>query len=186
MNPYPSHSDSELLALLKDGDQAAFTEIYNRYWEKMVTIAYLKLQSTEDAKEVVQDLFVDIWNRREVSEVQYSLHTYISGALRYKIYSCLAKKQKEHHKIRQLPKEDICNNTEEWLSYEALKDDLEKAVLELPEKCRLVFRLSRENGLSNQEIANALDISPKTVENHLTKALGRLHTALKSFLFLFV
>jgi len=186
MNPYLSHSDSELLILLKDSDQAAFTEIYNRYWEKMVTIAYVKLQSTEDAREVVQDLFIDIWNRRENYEIQYSLHTYISGALRYKIYSCLAKKQKEHNKILQLQGNDVCNNTEEWLSYETLKNDLEKAVQELPEKCRLVFRLSREGGFSNQEIATALHVSPKTVENHLTKALGRLHTALKSFLLLFL
>lgn len=186
MNTYRSYSDSELLVLLKVGDQAAFTEIYNRYWEKMVTIAYVKLQSTEDAKEVVQDLFVDIWNRRAVCEIHYSLHTYISGALRYKIYSCIATRQKEHQKIRQLPAQDICNNTEEWLSYETLKEDLERAVLELPEKCRLVFRLSREGGFSNQEIAAALHISSKTVENHMTKALERLHAALKSFLLLFL
>lgn len=186
MNHYQSLNDQALAGLLQTGDRQAFTALYSRYWEKMVIVAYVKLQSTQDAEEVVQDLFVDIWNRRANLQLRNSFHTYISGALKYKIYTFIGKKNQELARSGSLAMEDICHNTEEWLSYEALREDLEKAVLELPEKCRLVFRLSRENGLSNQDIANTLSIAPKTVEKHLTKALLHLRTALKSFFLFFL
>lgn len=181
MNTYYSLNDSELLDLVKSNDRAAFTEIYNRYWEKMVMVAFVKLQSDFDAEEVVQDLFIDIWERRAGIQIRNSFHTYISGALKYKIYTFIAKRKRERNKLAQLNFADTCNNTEEWLSYEALRDDLEKAVLELPEKCRLVFRLSREGGFSNREIAETLQVSKKAIEKHLTKALSHLHLTLKTF-----
>lgn len=185
MNTYYFLSDSELLDLVKRNDRAAFTEVYNRYWEKMCIVAFVKLQSTFDAEEVVQDLFIDIWERRVNIQVRNSFHTYISGALKYKIYTFITNRKKERDKLLQLNFADACNNTEEWLSYEALRDDLEKAVLELPDKCRLVFRLSREGGFSNQEIAETLQVSKKAIEKHMTKALNHLHLTLKAFPLLF-
>lgn len=177
--------EKELLALLKAGDKQAFSELYNRYWEKMVITAFVKLECRQDAEEVVQELFVDLWNRRANLVIDHHFYTYIAGAIKYKIYSFLAKKQLESERVRHLSAAEGCNNTEEWLSYEALREDLEKAVLDLPEKCRLVFRLSREAGLSNREIANNLDVSVKAIEKHLTRALSHLHTALRSFLWMF-
>ncbi|ANI90061.1 hypothetical protein A9P82_12665 [Arachidicoccus ginsenosidimutans] len=184
MNAYLSLSDNELVDLLKRDDKVAFTEIYNRYSEKMVTIAYVKLQSGNDAKEVVQELFIDIWNRRRNLNIRHSFYTYINGALKYKIYTFLGQQRKEQTRIQHLSTDKVSHNTEEWLSYETLRNDLEKAILELPEKCRLVFRLSREKGLSHHEIAQHLHISKKTVENHITKALNHLHGALKTIFFL--
>ena len=186
MNNYHTFNDQELVSLLKTGDRQAFTTLFNRYWEKMVIVAYVKLQSAPDAEEVVQELFVDIWNRRASINIQHTFHTYISGALKYKIYTFLAKRQQAQTQARSLVADDTCNNTEEWLNYEALREDLEKAVLQLPEKCRLVFRLSREKGLSNREIADNLSISPKPVEKHLTKALVHLHATFKNFFLFFL
>ena len=186
MNAYHLYDDENLLGLLKQDDELAYTELYNRYWERMVTFAYVKLQSGADAKEVVQDVFLDIWNRRFNLQMPENLHAYISGSVKYKIFTLLAKRKKELSNYQKLQTGLSSSSTEEWLSYDQLRADLEKAVLQLPEKCRLVFKLSRERGLSTPEIARHLQISPKTVENHLTKALLRLRKALKLlFNFLF-
>lgn len=185
MNTYHSLDEKELLILLKDGDKKAFAELYDRYWERMVVTAYVKLECRQDAEEIVQELFVELWRRRASLEINNSFYTYLAGAVKYKIYTFLAKKQKESDTVRQLTVAQDCNTTQQWLDYELLREDLEKAVLELPEKCRLVFRLSREKGLSNREIAESLQVSVKAIEKHLTKALSHLHTALKNFTTLF-
>ena len=186
MSDYYLYDDENLLSLLKQDDGLAYEELYNRYWERMVTFAYVKLKSGADAKEVVQDVFLDIWNRRLNLQIPENFFAYISGAVKYKIFTLLAKRKKELSNYKELQTGLSSRSTEEWLSYDQLREDLEKAVLQLPEKCRLVFKLSRETGLSTPEIARHLHISPKTVENHMTKALFRLRKALKllfSFLF---
>lgn len=182
---YEAAADKELLLLLKNGDKAAFTELYNRYWEKMVITAFLKLKSRPDAEEVVQDLFVDLWNRRRHLDVQGNLYTYLGGAIKFKIYTHLARRQQEQEKVRLLYPDEQCRNTEEWLDYEALREDLEKAVLKLPERSRLVFRMSREAGFSNKQIAQSLQVSLKAIEKHMTKALSHLQTALKNIPIIF-
>lgn len=181
MNDYHLYDDETLLSLLKQDDELAYTALYNRYWERMVTFAYVKLQSGADAKEVVQDVFLDMWNRRYNLQIPHNFHAYIAGSVKYKIFTLLAKRKKELSNYQELQTSLASTSTEEWLSYDQLREDLEKAVLQLPEKCRLVFKLSRESGLSTPEIARHLQISPKTVENHLTKALFRLRKALKLF-----
>ena len=179
MNDYHLYDDENLLSLLKQDDASAYTALYNRYWERMVTFAYIKLQSGADAKEVVQDVFLDMWNRRFNLQIPGNFQAYISGSVKYKIFTLLAKRKKELSNYQNIPTGLASRSTEEWLSYDQLRADLEKAVLRLPEKCRLVFKLSREKGLSTPEIAHQLQISPKTVENHMTKALFRLRKALK-------
>ena len=74
MNAYHLYDDENLLGLLKQDDELAYTELYNRYWERMVTFAYVKLQSGADAKEVVQDVFLDIWNRRFNLQMPENFH----------------------------------------------------------------------------------------------------------------
>lgn len=173
------HTEESLLELMKGGSASAFTELYNRYWERMVSIAFIKLKNTDDAKEVVQEIFIELWNRRENLSIRNSFYTYIATAVKYKIYTKIANRQKSHEKLAGLSTESVSNTTEEWLSFEQLRADLEKAVLDLPEKCRLVFRLSREEGLTGRQIAQKLSLSPKTVETHITKALQHLRAALR-------
>lgn len=181
-------SDPILLQKMKHGDRAAFTEIYNRYWDKLFAVAGHKLHDLHVAEELVQDIFMDLWNRRDEIAVTGDLRAYLSVALKYKVINVQAKRRRsfryEKHVITHSPQED--HSTEEWVRFQELKERLAALVKQLPEKCRLVYTLSRENGLSHRQIAEHLDISEKTVESHLTNALKSLRTRLGQFFSFFI
>jgi len=180
-------SDDELLQRLQlNRDAAAFTSLYERYWEKLVTLAYIRLQSTMDAQEVVQEVFLDIWKRSDNIHIRHSFHTYISAALKYKIITLLAKRKTETDSQSMLNHSESDISTEQWLSYHELRDELENTVMALPEKCQLVFRLSREKGFSEKQIAATLNISVKTVEAHMSRALRSLRTSLRHLYLFFL
>ena len=187
MPHYTLLDDKKLLSLLKTDDNAAFAELYVRYWQKLFSVAANKLKNIDEAQEIVQDIFLDIWNRRKEIDVTSTLSAYLSVALKYRIINLLAKKQREL-KYADYAKNRLSiadNSTEQLLSFDELKEKLAKHVAALPDQCRLVFTLSREQGLSRKEIATQLGISEKTVESHLTKALKRLKLGLGQFFTLF-
>ncbi len=176
MNRYRERSDVELVELLKADDNRAFEEIYYRYWKKLFTIASNKLKCNYEAEEVVQDIFTMFWKRRNEIEITATLSAYLAVSVKYSIIKKISKK-KTHQKYTEnvfYTKSHLDNSTQEWLEFDELKAELYKAVAALPEKCRIVYRLSREEGLSQKQIASKLDISEKTVEAHIGKAIKRL------------
>lgn len=186
MRNHAEISDIELLELLSGEDDGyAFNEIYNRYWEKMYGAAYKRLRLTEVAEEIVQDLFTDIWLRRKSLHINSSLPVYLFSAVRYRvinyIHKQLVKNNYEQTIIYSI--RDFDNSTEEIVIASDLNNRLKTQVDLLPEKCRAIFELSRNQHKSNKEIAQSLGISEKTVENHITKALRRLRTSLSSYFF---
>jgi RNA polymerase sigma-70 factor (family 1) len=184
MTAYTTLNDAELLALLRKDDEAAFTEIYNRYWKSLFAVAANKLGNLYEAEELVQDIFLDLWKRRNELDITNSLSSYISVAVNYKVINILARRSLSQRYSKELShkKAHIDNGTEQWLQFEELRERLERSVAGLPEKCRLVFRLSREKGMSQKEIATTLNIAEKTVESHLSKALQSLRV-LRNLLF---
>ena len=128
----------------------------------------LKLDSEFDAEEVVQDVFTNLWRRRNVIDIRYTFHTYIASCVKYEILSKLKQRQKENkfrNQTENITEEEV-NPTENWIYYETIRKQIEDTVKTLPEKCRLVFHLSRNEGYSQKEIAEKLKISTKTVETH--------------------
>lgn len=173
MRAYSTFTDNELYLLLVQDNEEAFTVLYHRYWRRMLYKAAIKLQSNADAEEVVQDAFTDIWKSRHRIQIQNSFHTYIAAIIRYKVMAKMASNKRgitdyvdDAYKLRV---ED--NTTGQWLSFNELRSEIERSVKALPEKCQLVFRMSRERGMSDKEIAQDLNISPKTVEAHISRAL---------------
>lgn len=186
MNPYADFDDKQLLACLKADDESAYVELYNRYWQKLFSIAANKLNNLAEAEELVQDIFLNIWNRRAELEIRSAVSSYLAVCVKYNVINVLAKRNKQYRYVRyatqNTPEGD--HSTENWLQFEELKERLAKLVAGLPEKCRLIFRLSREQGLSQKEISARLNISEKTVESHLTKALRTLRLSLEQFILL--
>ncbi|MEL7586458.1 MAG: RNA polymerase sigma-70 factor [Prolixibacteraceae bacterium] len=186
MGKYASYDDVELVRCLKSkDDRAAFEELYNRYWKKLLVQALIKLRSEVEAEEVLQDVFVDLWERRESIEIRKTFHTYMASCVKYQILARLARQRKYaiFEQESRLAVADGVNLTENWMDYETTRRQIEETVLSLPEKCQLVFRLSREEGQSQKEIAEALGISVKTVETHIGKALKVIRSSVQQFLF---
>lgn len=180
---YSTYLDSELIELLQHGNDDAFTELYNRYWNKLFFIAATRLKNFTDAEEVVQDIFLDLWNRRELLALTSTLASYLAVAVKYRVINVMAKRNRQaRYDIYAVNHLSIADeSTEEWLNFEELKMRLSKLVAQLPEKCRLVYQLSREAGYSQKQIAKELDISEKTVESHIGRAIKNLRKGLHLF-----
>lgn len=176
--------DHVLLELLQKQETiggAAFEELYNRYWHKMLAVAAHRMGSTEEGQEIVQDVFCKLWQRRFAIQLTAPLPVYLAAAVKYEVLNRLAKNQRSvAYKAHASSLHAVAaNSTEQYMRFEELKAQLEQTVRALPEKCRLVYRLSREQGFSEKEIAQELHISTKTVEAHLTKALKLIRLKLR-------
>ncbi|HEY8930560.1 MAG TPA: RNA polymerase sigma-70 factor [Mucilaginibacter sp.] len=184
MYNYNILNDKELTGLLQQGDEYAFTEIYNRYWSKLFAVAANKIKELDEAEEIVQDIFVSLWRRREDLADINTLSAYLAVSVKYRIIKLLDKqaRQQQYSDYTQYVKTLADDSTQQWLEFEELRTRIANFVADLPEKCRLVYQLSRDSGLSHKKIAEELSISEKTVEAHLSKALKTLRTRLSSFL----
>lgn len=184
---YALLSDVLLVKLLQTGDQGAFREIYRKYWHLLYGIAYRKLQSLENAEEIVQDIFVDIWERRAGLQVD-DLKKYLIGAVKYRILNTIkAKLIRERYKAFS---HTLTTHTEPLtesdLAFQDLNRAIEQALAELSPKTQEIFRLNRLENQSVREIALQLSIPERTVEYHITQSLRTLRLHLKDFIFLLV
>lgn len=186
MSIYSNYTDPELTALLKTGDQAAFAEIYDRYKRILFVHAFKKLTSSEEAEDVIHDVFTSLWKRRNVIEIKTQLAGYLHAAVRNRVFKVIARKQNESGYIEsflQSISQDNCI-TDHLVREKALLAHIEQEIADLPPKMQEVFRMSREEYLSHKEIAQKLQLSEKTVKNQVNNALKILRVRLGSFLFL--
>lgn len=190
MKKFTPYSDNELIDLLKhNGNDGAFTELYNRYWKKLLAVAKFKLESETEAEEVIQEVFLQIWNRRKTITIRNSFNTYITSCVKYEIFAIYAQRQKETQQLTKMEEENFVgdhNTADNWIDYEIIRARIEQTVQNLPEKCQLVFRLSRNEGLSYKDIADELNITTKGVEAHITKALKIIRVSVGSFVLYFI
>lgn len=184
MKPYSSAdcTDDELLDLIRlHNDQAAFAEIYRRYWKVLINAAGKRINSMEVAEEIVQDVFVSFYLRRKEIHLQSSLEAYLRTALKYQVFK-IYRSQKIHddHVDNIILKHNIPPATPDaLLEASQLREQIYQAAEKMPEKCRQVFLLSRFEQLSHQDIANQLGISVGTVKKHITKAMNIMRTEFK-------
>lgn len=177
MNRYLHLPDAQLMMSLREGDNTAFTEIYNRYWKKLLAIAYHHSGDKTIAEEIVQEVFIGLWNRRQELYIDHGA-AYLATAVRLAVFKQYAR-EKRRAEIKAAVTDPVLSSWDEEKIYSRFQQQYIQGIVEqLPEKCRLVFRLSREEGLSIPEIAQKLGIAEKTAEAHLTKALRELRVKL--------
>jgi RNA polymerase sigma-70 factor (ECF subfamily) len=179
-----AYDDGALFALYQSGKAEAFDAIYARYWERLYHYAFHNLQSKDLAFEIVHEIFVSFWTRRETLTVDTSLSGYLFAAVRYQIIKHIqGSKQKEAYLKDYLlfvPTE--VNATEEAIHLRELEKAIEDSLQQLPARCQEIFHLSRREHKSIREIALQLNISHRTVENQLTHALKHLRVSLGDML----
>lgn len=169
-----------IIKQLQDGNEKVFEQIVREYWPRMFKFALIYTQNNETSQELVQDTFLVLWNNRAILKDNTNLITYLMVVLRNKCLNLL-----EQTRIRQLYIEEIDDEiiyqranlyvlqdeASQIVESEDLHKAIERALSKLPEKTREVFMLSRYDGLKNQQIAEIKNISQKTVEYHISKAL---------------
>lgn len=173
---YNELPDGLLVEHLRMHDKRAFTALYERYWERLFHSAAQTLNSVEEAEECVQDIFFSLWSRRETLVLKHSIHTYLSVAVKYKVIDQLNKKHKDKQMLSEAIQFMVTDApcAESYLLEKELIMKLERTIALLPEKCRIVYQMSRDKGKSHKEIATDLQISEKTVNNHLVRALREI------------
>lgn len=170
-------SDDQLILLLKQGDESAFTKIYTRYSRKLLAIAFNYCRDPDLAEEITQDIFMNLWERRQSIEIK-SLNAYLATAVRFSIFKHIYANKKRQELAQENYKIETTVLIEDKIYAKFLDEYIQGIVDTLPEKCQLVFRYSRDMHLSNKEIAQEMDISEKTVESHMTKALKTIRKKL--------
>ncbi len=175
-----------LIERVLDDDQTAFELLFRFYYAGLVVFAKQIVFDADDAEEIVQDFFTQFWVGRKNIKKAASLKNYFFVSVKNRAFNFLKKEQiKERtlNELKQLVEKDALFQPDLFVISE-LQEQINKAYNKLPDRTREIFLLSRINGLSNQEIAEQLSISKRTVETQISNALKILRNELKEYLFL--
>ncbi len=173
-------SDQELVDLLRGDSDKAVRIIFEHYYEAICIRINRMINNKAQTEDLAQELFLDFWRKRNEIEITGSLIGYLSIAARNKTLNWIKSNRKHDFSsiedVQQATKEE---SAQKLMELEEMKIHIDEAIDLLPEKCKIVFILSRFEQLSYKEIAKNLDISPKTVENQISKALKLLRNKLQ-------
>lgn len=171
-----SLTDTELLSLFKQGDEKAYTEIYDRYNGLLYLFAYKRLNNREEAKDIIHELFLSLWANRDSLNLTGSLPAYLYTAVRNRIINLVTRQKVATRYIDSFQNylNTNTNDTDHLVRHNELLQFIEKEIAELPPKTRLVFEMSRKTNLTRKEIAEQLQISEETVKSHMHGALKTL------------
>jgi RNA polymerase sigma-70 factor (ECF subfamily) len=165
------YDDQSLVRCLQKGDRASFTEIYDRYWERLYFLAYSHLKSETATEEIVQEVFLTLWQKRDRLQIEL-LGPYLAAMTRYAVYRKLERDRKKVQvEATAAPALAVSSDEIKTADDRNLLDLIEKMSNVLPERCRLVFIHNKLLDKPIDEVARILNISTKTAEAHLTKAL---------------
>jgi RNA polymerase sigma-70 factor (ECF subfamily) len=179
MNGLRQLPDAALLLSLRGDSREAFAEIYERYWKPLLAIACAHSKNKTIAEEIVQEVFISLWNRRKDLQIE-NISAYLATAVRFSVFKqYLRQKRRAEIAVQAAPPTETVWD-EEKIHTRFLQQQINGIVESLPQQCRLVFKLSRTDGLNIPEIAHRMGISRKTAEAHLTKALKELRLKLRS------
>jgi len=181
------YQEQRIVNQLRLGDKKAFESLFFGYYPKLSVFARKYVTDLDTAKEIVQNYFVDLYEKREQLDIQTSLNNYLYSSVRNRCLNYLhqQKLHSDHKEQLKLFIEESENDLFQKIEATELEYKIWEEVSGLPEQCKIIFKLSRKEGLKNKEIATRLEISIRTVETQISKALKVLRKNLKQYLKIF-
>jgi RNA polymerase sigma-70 factor (family 1) len=173
------HEEQFLLSGLKAGDEAVFRQLFDTYYKPLVAFANRLLSDPDLSRSLVQDVFVMLYDKRLNIHIHTSLRSHLYQSVRNRCLNVMKhnKMKRGHHQVIFDTSPDF-EEPAESLEYAELERCLDGAINDLPEQCRRIFKLSRYEGVNNQEIADQLSLSKRTVETQISKALKKIREEL--------
>jgi RNA polymerase sigma-70 factor, ECF subfamily len=172
-------SNTELVKLLKKGDMAAFDSIYNKYCHKLYEFVFMYLKQEEDAEEIVQEVFIKIWESRSKIDIYSSFESFLFIIAYNETMSLLRKRVSEiksREYLKSLQQIDTADQIIDEIQYKELNHRVQLLLEQLTPRQKEIYLLSREEGLTHEEIAQKLNISKSTVNNHLVNIIKYLRS----------
>jgi RNA polymerase sigma-70 factor, ECF subfamily len=172
-------SNNDLIKLLKKGDMLAFDAVYERYCKRMYGFVIRYIKQEEDAEEIVQEVFLNIWESRKKIDTYLSFDSFIFTIAYNTTISLLRKRVNEKKYLEYLQLRQQITNADEIIDeihFKQIKEQLKSSLNQLTPRQREIFLLSREEGFTHEEIAKRLNISSNTVKNHLVTTLAFLRS----------
>ena len=180
------NSDAELALRLKLRDRTAFDVVYQRYWLKLYRVANHIVENSAVAEDITQDSFICYWEKASLQDIR-NIEAYLYQMVKYRCFMHLRSgsiNRKHLDRFASVLASTVTVDSE--FEMRELEQVVDQAIASLPEKCREVYQLSRVDHLPNKKIAEKLHISPKTVENQITKALRHLRVSMDKLAVLFL
>ncbi len=170
-----------LIKQFKSDDKTAINKLYEIFSGKLYNFAFSYLKTEADSLDVVQNVFINVWDKRQNIKNDTNLEAYLFTITKNSVISIFRKKAQEKNYLEHLRNTVVLSqdDTEDQYDYEVLYSKIQELIEELPEQRKRIFKLSKEKGLSNKDIAEELKISVKTVEDHKSKAKRFIKTKLK-------
>jgi RNA polymerase sigma-70 factor (family 1) len=182
----PELTDQELITSMQSGDASSFQGLFECYWNLLWQLAMKKTGDTAEAEDMVQELFIELWHKKQPLVLTTTLKTYLISCLYLKIFKYFRQKgfRQKHYDDFALLMENISASTSDEFTpaefeqeYGKLQDIIAQTVALMPQQMRTIFSLKHYGGYTTQGIADELNISPETVKTHLKIAMSRLRKA---------
>jgi RNA polymerase sigma-70 factor (ECF subfamily) len=177
-----SPDDVELIAASRQGSERAFRQLFDKYWHDLYQIAIKRVPSTEDVKDILQDVFLSLWNNIADIKVNDTLGGYLYVSLRNKILNYYSKQDTRLKVLAQQRFVAVESENAAWanLHVKEIQQFIANQVTQMPAQMKQIYQLSREEYLTNAEIAQLMGLAPQTVKNQLYRALQRIRESLNS------
>ena len=182
-NPKVNILEQILIDKIAESDQSAFSTIFRAYYKDLVMFAFTFSKDSDNAEEAVQAVFVRLWENRQKLKLHGSLKSYLLKSVQNYCLDEIRRRTVREQFANEMDIQSLyVNETEDYILYTDLLNQLDHLLAQMPDEVAQAFRLNRFDGFKYQEIAKQLNVSVRTVESRISKALKTLHNALKIFM----